>query len=179
VLISADANYGPLQPDGYRPIGSDWHDFEGVYGDEIDPPDSEECRSLDCSGYVRMIFGVRFGMDMTLWTDGGESLPRRSRHQAAVAPGVVPIPNTGEQVDPADLERLPPGDVVFSDAPSDDDGRIDHVGIYLGPDDAGQHRFVHSRRSANGPTLGGDEHGPSILDGDGFFADGFRSTRRL
>jgi cell wall-associated NlpC family hydrolase len=180
VLLAADASYGPLMPDGTRPVGSDWHDFQGVtatYGDIVDRPDPAEFRSLDCSGYVRILFGVRFGVPMTLRPDGGTSLPRRSFEQAAEAPGVVPIPNTGKRARAHD--RLQPGDLVFFDAPSDNDGRIDHVGIYLGLDDAGHHRFVHSRRSSNGPTLGGDAAGPSILDGDGFFARGFRSSRRI
>jgi hypothetical protein len=52
------------------------------------------------------------------------------------------------------------------------------VGLFLGGDDAGHHRFVHSRRSVNGPTMGGYEYGASVLD-DGFFGEGFRSSRRL
>jgi hypothetical protein len=177
ILVSADADYGPLQPDGSRPVGSDWHDFRGVdaeYDGVVDLADPEEYRALDCSGYTRTIFGARLGMSMSLRPDGGTSLPRRSFEQAAEAPGVVPIVDGS-----VDAARLQAGDLVFFDSPGDDDGRIDHVGIYLGVDDGGQHRFVHSRRSANGPTLGGDEHGPSILDGDGYFARGFVSTRRL
>jgi hypothetical protein len=177
ILVSADAAYGPLQPDGSRPVGADWHDFRGVdadYGGVADPAKPDEYRALDCSGYTRTIFGARLGMSMSLRPDGGTSLPRRSFEQAAEAPGVVPIAD-GE-VDPA---RLQAGDLVFFDSPDDADGRIDHVGVYLGVDDGGNHRFLHSRRSANGPTLGGDEQGPSILDGDGYFARGFVSTRRL
>jgi cell wall-associated NlpC family hydrolase len=181
VLISAEAGYGPLQPDGSRPVGSDWHDFqgvEGVYPDTIDPPDPEEYRSLDCSGYVRLVYGVRFGLPLSFREGDGSQIPRRSMQQAAKAPGVTPIENTGEQVQAEQLERLAAGDLVFFDAPSDDDGEIDHVGFYLGVDDAGHHRFVHSRRSVNGPTMGGDEYGASVLD-DGFFGEGFRSSRRL
>lgn len=180
VLISAAAEYGPLQPDGSRPVGSDWHDFRGVdatYGDDVDPADPEEYRSLDCSGYVRIVYGFRFGIPMSLRPDAGTTLPRRSFEQAADAPGVVLIPHEGTR--PTDLQALDAGDLVFFDAPSDDDGRIDHVGIYLGVDDGGQHRFIHSRRSHNGPTLGGDDSGASVLDGDGFFARGFRAGRRL
>jgi hypothetical protein len=179
-LISAAAEYGPLQPDGYRPVGSDWHDFRGVdavYDGVVDPADPEEYRSLDCSGYVRIVYGFQFGIPMSLRPVGGTTLPRRSFEQAADAPGVTPIPNTGAR--PTDLDALEAGDLVFFDAPSDDDGRIDHVGIYLGVDDGGEHRFIHSRRSHNGPTMGGDAVSPSVLDGDGFYARGFRSTRRL
>jgi cell wall-associated NlpC family hydrolase len=177
VLLSADASYGPLQPDGSRPVGSDWHDFKGIdasYGARIDPADPEEYRALDCSGYTRTIFGVRFGVPMSLRPDGGTSLPRRSFEQAADAPGVVPIDDGV-----VDADRLQAGDLVFFDSPSDDDGRIDHVGVYLGVDDGGHRRFLHSRRSTDGPTMGGDDLSPSVLDGDDYYARGFVSTRRL
>ena len=182
VLISAEAGYGPLQTDGSRPVGSDWHDFRGVEAtssNRLHRADEAHYRSLDCSGYVREIYGVRFGLPLTRRPDGGASLPRRAKHQAATAPGVVPIADTGGQVDPARLDRLQAGDLVFFDAPSNDDRAIDHVGVYLGVDDGGHHRFVHSRMSVNGPTMGGDQHGTSVVDGDGFFARGFRATRRL
>ncbi|GGI06971.1 C40 family peptidase [Egicoccus halophilus] len=176
-LVSGPAAYGPLQPDGSRPVGADWHDFLGVdarYGGRLDPADPEEYRALDCSGYVRTVFGFRHGMPMSLRPDGGASLPRRSFEQAAEAPGVVPIAD-GE----LDAEVLQAGDLVFFDSPDDADGRIDHVGIYVGVDDDGAHRFVHSRRSANGPTLGGDADGASVLEGDGYWSRGFEMTRRL
>jgi hypothetical protein len=182
VLISAEAGYGPLQADGSRTVGSDWHDFRGVEAaswGRFRRADGAHERSLDCSGYVREVYGVRFGLPMTRRPDDGASIPRRAKHQAATAPGVVPIEDTGEQVDPARLDRLQAGDLVFFDTPSNDDRAIDHVGVYLGVDDGGHHRFVHSRRSVNGPTMGGDQHGTSVVDGDGYFARGFRVTRRL
>lgn len=180
IVTSAPAEYGPLRPGGSRPVGSDWHDFRGTdatYGDDIDRAKPEEYGSLDCSGYVRIVYGFRFDIPMSLRPEGGVTLPRRSFEQAADAPGVVPIPDEGAR--PTDLGPLESGDLVFFDAPSDDDGRIDHVGIYLGVDDAGERRFIHSRRSHNGPTMGGDDVGASVLDGEGFFARGFRASRRL
>ena len=183
VLISAEAGYGPLQADGSRPVGSDWHDFRGVEAGSwgrFHRPDEAHDRSLDCSGYVREVYGVRFGLPLTRRPDGGASIPRRAKHQAVTAPGVVPIADTGHQVDPTRLAHLQAGDLVFFDTPSDDvNNAIDHVGVYLGVDDGGHHRFVHSRRSVNGPTMGGDQHGMSVVDGEGFFARGFRATRRL
>jgi cell wall-associated NlpC family hydrolase len=182
VLISAEAGYGPLQADGSRAVGADWHDFRGVeagsWGRSHRADEANE-RSLDCSGYVREVYGVRFGLPLTRRPDGGASLPRRAKHQAAIAPGIMPIGDTGEPLDPARLEHLQAGDLVFFDAPSDDDRAIDHVGVYLGVDHGGHHRFVHSRTSVDGPTMGGDQHGRSVVDGDGFFARGFRATRRL
>jgi hypothetical protein len=50
--------------------------------------------------------------------------------------------------------------------------------MYLGIDSGGHHRFISSRKTANGPTLG-DTGGRSILDGTGFYAVAFRSARRL
>jgi cell wall-associated NlpC family hydrolase len=182
VLLSADASYGPLQPDGSRAIGSDWHDFQGVdasYRGVPDHADPAEYRSLDCSGYVRIVYGVHHGVPLTRRPDGGASLPRRSRDQAATAPGVVPIPTDGTQV--TELSSLEPGDLVFFDAPADDDETIDHVGIVLGEDTEGRLRFLHSRPSTDGPTMGGDANptGASVLDGDGYYARGLRSSRRL
>jgi cell wall-associated NlpC family hydrolase len=156
--------------------GPDWHDYRGVdavYGRRIDRADPEEYGALDCSGYTRTVYGARLGVPLSLRPDGGTSLPRRSFEQAAEAPGIVPIA-AGE----VDDERLQAGDLVFFDLQEARPG-IDHVGIYLGEDTGGDHRFVHSRPSADGPTLGGDDHGASILNGDGRYADGFVSTRRL
>ena len=67
---------------------------------------------------------------------------------------------------------------MFFDASDDDGAEIDHVGLYLGPDTAGHKRFISSRKSANGPTMG-DYRGASLLDGTGLYARSFRSTRRL
>jgi NlpC/P60 family len=177
VLVAADASYGPLR-DETRDVGSDWNDFQGVtaaYGDDVDPPEPDEARSLDCSGFVRMVFGRRFGVPLGLEPDGGRSLPRRSADQAVEAPGVVLVAEPGGG---AALDRLQPGDLVFFDADDDDGAGVDHVGIYLGLDAGGHHRFVSSRRSADGPTSG-DVDGPSLLDGAGLYARSFRSSRRL
>lgn len=176
VLVSADASYGPLR-DGTRPVGSDWHDFQGVQGTPgttTRGPIADRYQSLDCSGYTRMLWGIRFGVPLTGSPDGGISMPRRATQQALSGPGIVPIRDRGTQV--TAFSRLQPGDLVFFDAtPSNE---IDHVGVYLGPDDAGRHRFISSRRSSDGPTMG-DLRGASLLDGDGLYARSFRATRRL
>lgn len=176
ILQSADASYGPLR-DGTRPVGSDWHDFQGVVGTRETTtrgPEADRYQSVDCSGYTRLVFGKRFDVPLTGSPDGGVSLPRRATQQATYGPGIAPIRDRGVQV--TDLARLQPGDLVFFDAsPSDE---IDHVGIYLGPDDAGRHRFISSRRSSDGPTMG-DYRGASLLDGEGLYARSFRATRRL
>jgi cell wall-associated NlpC family hydrolase len=76
------------------------------------------------------------------------------------------------------FERLQAGDLVFFDADPLDGPAIDHVGMFLGQDEAGHWRFVSSRKSPNGPTMG-DLHGASLLDGTGLYARSFRSARRL
>jgi cell wall-associated NlpC family hydrolase len=70
------------------------------------------------------------------------------------------------------------GDLVFFDADPEDHRRLDHVGMYLGPDAAGHHRFISSRKGHNGPTLG-DIRGRSVLDGRGLNARTFQAARRL
>jgi hypothetical protein len=71
-----------------------------------------------------------------------------------------------------------PGDLVFHDASTNDGADIDHVGIYLGKDDRGGHRFISSRKTANGPTMG-DAGGVSLLNGNGLYAKSFVAARRL
>ena len=60
-----------------------------------DAPEPDQFRSLDCSGYVRMVFGYRSGLRLSLSTDGGASLPRRAVQMADAAPGIVLIANSG------------------------------------------------------------------------------------
>ena len=175
--LSGDASYGPLQPDGTRAEGSDWNDYQQVthtYGTQVDEPEPDQVGALDCSGYIRMVLGRRHGLPMSLAPDG-TSLPRRAVTMASSAPGVITIPNRGTQV--TDLRRLSPGDLVLFDAATDDGTDIDHVGMYLGLDGAGRYRFLSSRKSADGPTMG-DVRGRSVLDGTGLYATGFRSARR-
>ena len=177
--IAGDADYGPLQPDGTRQEGSDFNDYLGVswnYGTTTDSPEATQINCLDCSGFVRMVFGYRCGVPMILTPDG-VNLPRRSFEMYASAPGLVTILNTGVQV--TNFAPLSIGDLLFFDASTDDGTQIDHVGIFLGVDSAGKHRFISSRKTANGPTLG-DTGGASTLNGStGYYAKAFRATRRL
>jgi hypothetical protein len=92
------------------------------------------------------------------------------------APGLVIVPNKKVQV--KDFSRIGIGDLVFFDADEGDGTQIDHVGMYLGLDTGNHHRFISSRKGANGPTLG-DFRGKSILDGTGLYARTFRAVRRL
>ncbi len=178
LVISSDASYGPLRADGARQEGSDWNDYQGVdatYAGVIDRAEPDQIGSLDCSGFLRMLFGVRHNVPLTLDPDGA-ALPRRAVQMAASAPGVLVVRNRGTQV--TDFRRLQPGDLVFFDAAGDDGTDIDHVGMYLGVDDGGRHRFVSSRKSIDGPTMG-DYAGRSVFDGTGLYATSFRAVRRL
>ena len=177
LVIAGDADYGPLQADGTRQEGSDFNAYLGVgwtYGATYDSPESSQYGALDCSGFVRMVFGYRHGLPVSLTQVQG-ALPRRSAQQEAYGPGTIVIANTGEQA--TSLAKLAAGDLVFFDAESDDGTAIDHVGIFLGRDAAGRYRFISSRKTPNGPTLG-DEGARSVLDGSGYYATAFGSVRR-
>lgn len=67
---------------------------------------------------------------------------------------------------------------MFFDANPDDGTLVDHVGMYLGPDSVGAPRFISTRKSVNGPTLG-DVGGRSVLSGTGLYATTWRAARRL
>ena len=124
---------------------------------------------------MRMVWGYRAGLPLGLDPDG-VAIPRQSFQILDAAPGVVTIPNTGSQV--RDFSHLSPGDIVFFDADPGDGPQIDHVGMYLGRDTGGHERFISSRKTNNGPTLG-DAGGASLLDGRGLYARSFRAARRF
>ena len=175
-LRSSDASYGPLV-DGVRQEGSDWNDYlpqPAVYDGVTDWPEAAQAGSLDCSGFVRMVFGQRLGHPMVLTPDGVR-LPRRATQMHTAGPGTVVASSTTQL---KDLSTLLAGDLVLFDASTDDGTAIDHVGIYLGVDSAGRPRFVSSRKTVDGPTLG-DVGGRSTLTGTGLYATSLRAVRRL
>ncbi|MBA2529144.1 MAG: C40 family peptidase [Euzebyales bacterium] len=175
---AGDASYGPVQPDGSRQEGSDFNDYLGVpwtYDSTVDRPENAQLHALDCSGFVRMVFGYRGGVPLTLRPEEGR-LPRRAVHMNASAPGAVVIADRGFV--PSRLSMLRPGDLVLFDASSDDGTDIDHVGIYLGRDSSRAPRFVSSRKTVDGPTMG-DVGGRSTLTGTGLYARSWRAARRL
>jgi hypothetical protein len=176
---AGDARYGPLS-DGERAENSDFTDYLGVSwkfpdGTERRPQADHE-GALDCSGFVRMVYGYRSGYPLEWGEPTGKYLPRRAVMMAGRGPGVVVVANNGEQ--PTNLADLLPGDLVFFDVDPNDGPAIDHVGIYLGPDSADKPRFLSSRKLANGPTMG-DLGGTSLLTGTGLYAKGFRGAKRL
>ena len=182
--IAGDASYGPPVGDT-RQEGSDFSDYLGIAwsypGEPVDQPESRQFRCLDCSGYVRMVFGYRRNPGaVALCREPREdraAIPRRAREMASHAPGVVVLRNTS-QLPVTDFSALAVGDLVFFDADPDDGPESDHVGIYVGRDNEGHRRFISSRKRADGPSMS-DIGGRSILDGDGLYARTFRTARRL
>lgn len=176
--IAGDADYGPLQADGSRAEGADFNDYMGIawnYGSIVDQPEVSQLNSLDCSGYVRMLWGYRSGLPLII-SPNGTAIPRRSFEMIASAPGIVTVQNNGAQI--TNMSALQAGDIVGFDADTNDGTQIDHVGMFLGVDSEGHYRFISSRKSANGPTMG-DLSGKSVLDGTGHYANAFRSVRRF
>jgi cell wall-associated NlpC family hydrolase len=186
--IAGDASYGPLK-NGEREEGSDFNDYLGiewVFPEQVDKPEKRQLHCLDCSGFIRMVWGYRrhlsgknFATTVPLCLKPQKShraIPRRAFEICNAAPGVVIVPDTKVQI--KDFSLLGVGDLVFFDADENDGTQIDHVGIYLGLDAGNHHRFISSRKGANGPTLG-DYKGKSILDGTGLYARAFRAVRRL
>lgn len=174
-VVSSDASYGPLV-DGRRQEGADWNDYlqvRAAYDGVGDAPEAAQAGALDCSGFVRMVFGRRLGHPMSLAPDGVR-LPRRAVQMHTGGPGTLVTGGSGRP----DLGVLLPGDLVLFDASTDDGTAVDHVGIYLGRDSTGRPRFVSSRKTVDGPTLG-DVGGRSTLDGTGLYATAFRAVRRL
>ncbi len=180
-VIGGDADYGPLQADGMRAEGADFNDYVGItwtYDDGPDWAEREQLRSLDCSGFIRMVLGFRLDVPLVLQPDA-QGLPRRSFEMLQSAPGVVTMPDTGRPPSsPSEPSDLLPGDLVFFDANGDEGARMDHVGHYLGLDSVGAARFVSSRKTVNGPTLG-DVGGRSVLTGTGLYALPWRAARRI
>jgi hypothetical protein len=187
--IAGDASYGPLSSEGRRLEGSDFNDYLGLRWlyptDAPDAPEHNQQRCLDCSGYMRMIWGYRHCLPGAGYPDtvpislrprSGSTLPRRSFEMYADGPGMILASDTGAQV--VNFTGFDVGDLVFFDASDDDHGRLDHVGMYLGLDTAGARRFISSRKIPNGPTLADKGH-RSILSGTGYYARAFRAVRRI
>lgn len=178
--IAGDAKYGPIADNDTREEGGDFNDYLGVswkFAGRVHKPKADFFQSLDCSGFMRMVWGYRVGLPLTYVPDNGASLPRHSWEMLASAPGVIIIPDTEAQV--TDFSKLDPGDLVFFHAKSEDhDPQIDHVGMFLGKDTGGHYRFISSRQTVDGPTFG-DIAGVSLLDGAGLYAKSFRAVRRL
>lgn len=179
--IAGDASFGPERASGDgRQEASDFYDYLGVqwtFKDGVkERPSTKRRSALDCSGYIRMVFGYRLGYPLLGSNTRGPGLPRRAYAMAEFGPGPLLIPDRGHKPSPVTLSALQPGDLLFFS--TDAEPGLDHSAIYLGVDSDGKHRFMSSRSKPDGPTMG-DIAGPSILDGNGLFANNFRAARRI
>jgi cell wall-associated NlpC family hydrolase len=175
-----DAIFGPVEPAGVARLEqSDFFDYLGISYAFPDAgrkrPKPEHTGALDCSGFVRMVYGYRLGYPLRGTNDAGPGLPRRAFAIAERGPGVALIPNARTRVTAYDA--LQPGDLLFFEV-EDSPDELDHTGIYLGIDSDGHHRFMSSRERANGPTFG-DLGGTSLLDDGGMYSKAWRAARRI
>jgi hypothetical protein len=183
---AGDAQFGPVVPGQselsfhYHDEKSDFYDYLGVpwrFADgTVQEPERDRLGDVDCSGFMRLVWGYRMGFPMHATNESGVGLPRRAYALAAYAPGLLLIPDTHTR--PTDLSQLQPGDLVFFAINIGKPIFLDHCGVYMGLDDGGHPRFYSSRSQANGPTMG-DLAGRATLDGNGFYAAGLRAARRL
>ncbi|WP_436499055.1 NlpC/P60 family protein [Actinokineospora sp. HUAS TT18] len=176
VRFRGDAQFGPEVPGEGRAEESDFYDYLGVpwkFSDKTRRPDHAHFGAVDCSGFVRLVYGYRLGYPLRADNAPGPGLPRRAF--ALAGHGVELVPN--RQATATEYTALQPGDLLFFDTEGAQD-QLDHTGIYLGTDSDGHHRFLSSRAMANGPTLG-DLGGTSLLDDGGRYSRQWRAARRL
>lgn len=180
--VRGDASFGPLNPKSRigRDQQNDFYDYLGVswdFGAEgVQYPEQRRYGAVDCSGYVRLVYGYRGGFPLSSTATATTALPRRAHEIGTVGPGVQIIPD--RQVKATAYGKLQPGDLLFFDNDPTTGPRLDHTGIYLGVDTEGNHRFLSSRARIDGPTMS-DVGGASLLDGSGLYARAFRSAKRL
>lgn len=147
---------------------------------------------LDCSGYMRMIWGYRNNFTAQSYyanieLTGGlidDKLTRTSEDQYnGPTAGTKIIDFRPGCPTPDDLGKLRVGDLVFFDINGNGGSSytaIDHDGMYVGRDAQGDYRFISSRTST-GVSMRGDTE--SILNCSGSVSSSwpgwFRGARRL
>ncbi|MFI1468306.1 C40 family peptidase [Streptomyces wuyuanensis] len=189
IAFRGDANFGPLNTSGaeggdLRLEQSDFYDYLGAPYPFRDgatgSPEAMRARSLDCSGYIRMVLGYRARYPLMSSDKSGDGLPRTANGMARSKQGADVLPLTGVSVKdrPSGIDQLQPGDLVFFKLDARTKERLDHVGMVLGYDTEGHLVFISSREEVNGPTIG-DIGGASRLDGNGYYAKTLRSAKRL
>ncbi|WP_381797124.1 C40 family peptidase [Streptomyces niveus] len=187
---AGDADFGPINPEGsegadYRLEQSDFYDYLGIPytfrdGTTIQP-EQKRYRSIDCSGFIRTVFGYRGRFPLMANDKSGDGLPRTANGMARSKAGTDIIKLSGGSPPyerPKSISVLQPGDLVFFKLDARTKERLDHVGMYMGVDTDGHQIFVSSREEVNGPTIG-DKGGTSRLDGNGYYAKTLRSAKRL
>jgi hypothetical protein len=182
VRYAGDAQFGPYSatdPDG-RAENNDFYDYLGIpytFPDGASgTPRKDRYGDVDCSGFLRLVYGYRLGYPLRNTNSPGDRLPRRVFAMSQYGPGVEVVKDQG--IPARDYAALQPGDLLFFNVDPADGPAADHSGIFLGVDDSGHYRFISSRTLANGPTMGDTKYA-AILDGNGHFAQAFRNARRL
>ena len=148
---------------------ADFNDFLGVTYKGAKPR-KDRLGDVDSAGYVRLVYGYRLGYPI-----GAGGLPRTPQEMPAAPLGAAVATNAVGSPQPRFLAQ--PGDLLLFSTDGNK-STVDHVGIYLGVDDAGQRRFIAARGTPNGPSFG-DSSGRSVLDDDGPYAAGLWGIRRL
>lgn len=182
IRYAGDSGFGYINNEEQRD-GADFYDFLGIPwtwpdGRRSQPSDKWE-REMDCSGYIRMVFGYRGGMTMYRTNDpeSASGLPRSAYAMADRANSVtIASPRRPEDA-PKDLDRVQPGDVVFFALHDETPALITHSGIVIGKDNEGRTRFASARSTVNGPTIG-DVAGDGVIE-DGYFGDRLRRVIRF
>ena len=182
VRYAGDAQFGPYSstdPDG-RAENNDFYDYLGISytfpGGKTVQPHKDRYGDVDCSGFIRLVYGYRLGYPLRDVNTPGAGLPRRAFAISKYGPGVQVGKSLGKAA--VDLDQLQPGDLVFFNVDPTDGPQADHSGIFLGIDNSGHYRFISSRTLANGPTMG-DSKFAAIIDGDGHFASNWVNARRI
>ncbi|MBQ0828677.1 C40 family peptidase [Streptomyces tagetis] len=189
LVYAGDANFGPLNTTGaeggdLRLEQSDFYDYLGIpytFRDgSTGVPEAMRAKSLDCSGFIRMVLGYRGRYPLMSSDASGDGLPRTANGMARSKEGVDVLPLAGITPDdrPSAIDQLQPGDLVFFKLDARTGERLDHVGMVVGYDTEGHLLFISSREEVNGPTIG-DIGGVSRLDGNGYYAKTLRSAKRL
>ncbi|MFI6929355.1 NlpC/P60 family protein [Streptomyces sp. NPDC050287] len=186
VQYTGRAYYGPLKPDGAdRYEQTDFYDYLNIpytFRDGTTKyPQQDRLRSVDCSGYLRLVYGYRARYPLMATNTSGDGLPRTADAMARSKAGVDVIKLQGPSpwyTRPKNIDVLQPGDLLFFKMDHRTGNHMDHSAIYLGLDTEGHRVFISSRKEQNGPTIG-DKGGVSRLDGNGFYAQLFRSAKRL
>ncbi|UQA55800.1 hypothetical protein [Polyangium aurulentum] len=212
IAIAYDYVEGTPGDAGYD-SGADFNDYLGLSWLPLDGllslADPLEKGKLDCSGFMRLVWGHRTNFHYNLtaskiplsWHAFTNSLPRDSSEIYTAGPGKVIVPfrvapsggivSNGGAPTATELGLLQVGDLVFFDLSCDyslaspscvkDASAITHAGMFVGKDGAGRYRFISSRVSSDGPTIG-NTSGWSVFDMNAsstYFPKRFRAARRL
>ncbi|WP_317446122.1 NlpC/P60 family protein [Streptomyces collinus] len=186
VPYAGDAVFGPFKEDGVdRLEQNDFYDYLGIdytfRNGTTMVARKERYRALDCSGFMRMVWGYRARFPLMATNTDGDGLPRSADGMARSKVGVDVLKLSGPSpwyTRPQNIDVVQPGDLLFFKMDHRTGNHLDHVAMYLGVDTDGHRVFVSSRKEVNGPTMG-DKGGASRIDGNGFYAGLLRSAKRL